>query len=334
MTRLTVSPHFVSAALAGAARNGFNTDAMLLDASIDPALIQEEQARVTDTQYTRLIQLIWSRMQDEFMGFAPGRSRPGTFATLCQLVIHCENLECVLRRASYFYGLFEPAVTLPLRIQGNQAIIEITAEAPLQDSHCFLQESLLVIWHRLSSWLIGQGIPLDRAFFRYPEPDHVAEYRGLFHCPLQFERTTTGLSFPARFLERPVIRDELEMREFLKTSPADLLARPDDRNSYTARIRALIGRDLTRSLPDFDWIAEQLNTSPQTLRRRLKSENSSFQEIKDNLRRDIAIFHLMRDSLSINEIAHLAGFTETSTFHRAFKKWTGVTPGAYRAGLR
>jgi AraC-like DNA-binding protein len=191
-----------------------------------------------------------------------------------------------------------------------------------------------VIWHRLSSWLIGQGIPLNRVFFHYPEPPHSEEYRGLFHCPLAFEQPATGLAFPARFLERPVIRDELEMREFLKTSPADLLARPDDRNSYTARIRALIGRDFTQPLPDFEWIAEQLNTSPQTLRRRLKAENTSFQEIKDNLRRDIAIFHLMRDNLSINDIAHRAGFTETSTFHRAFKKWTGLTPGAYREGLR
>ena len=334
MTRLTVSPHFVTAALAGAARDGFDTDAMLRDASIDPTLIHEEQARVTDTQYTRLIQLIWSRMQDEFMGFAPGRSRPGTFATLCQLVIHCDNLECVLRRASYFYGLFEPAVTLPLRTEGNQAIIEITSEVPLHDSHCFLQESLLVIWHRLSSWLIGQGIPLNRTFFRYPEPEHVEEYRGLFHCPLQFGQAATGLSFPTRFLEKPVIRDEFEMKAFLKTSPADLLARPDDRNSYTARIRALIGRDLTHPMPDFEWIAEQLNTSPQTLRRRLKTENTSFQEIKDNLRRDIAISHLTRETLSINEIAFRAGFTETSTFHRAFKKWTGLTPGAYREGRR
>ncbi|TDT43178.1 AraC family transcriptional regulator [Halospina denitrificans] len=334
MTRLTVSAHFVTAALAGAARDGFDTDAMLLDAGIDPTLIHDEQARVTDIQYTQLMQVIWDRMQDEFMGFAPGRSRPGTFATLCQLVIHCDNLDCVLRRASHFYALFETGVTLPLRVEGDEAIIELTHEGPLRDSHHFLQESLLVIWHRLSSWLIGQGIPLSRVFFRYPEPPHVQEYRGLFHCPLAFKQPATGLAFPARFLDRPVIRDELEMREFLKTSPADLLARPDDRNSYTARIRALIGRDFTQPLPDFEWIADQLNTSPQTLRRRLKAENTSFQEIKDNLRRDIAIFHLMRDNLSINEIAHRAGFTETSTFHRAFKKWTGLTPGAYREGLR
>jgi len=118
MTRLTVSAHFVTAALAGATRDGFDTDTMLEDAGIDPPLIHDEQARVTDTQYTRLMQLIWDRMQDEFMGFAPAPSRPGTFATLCQLVIHCDNLDCVLRRASHFYALFETGVTLPLRVQG------------------------------------------------------------------------------------------------------------------------------------------------------------------------------------------------------------------------
>lgn len=332
MTRLTVSAHFVTAALAGARRQGYDTHAMMREAGIDPQLIEQEQARVTGNQYTRLMQVIWAAMSDEFMGLAPARSRPGTFATLCQLVIHCDNLDCMLRRACHFYGLFETGITMALAIRGEEAHISLQAEVPLdEDSHHFLQESLLVIWHRLSSWLIGQGIPLTRVTFNYPEPFHSHEYRGIFHAPLLFDQPETGLVFPARYLQEPVIRDELEMRHFLMTSPADLLARPDDRNSYTARIRALIGRDFTQPIADFETIAQQLNTSPQTLRRRLRAENTSFQEIKDNLRRDIAIVHLTRDQLAINEIAHRAGFTETSTFHRAFKKWTGVTPGAYRS---
>lgn len=332
MARLTVSAHFVTAALAGARDQGYDTRAMMQEAGIDPTLIEEDQARVTGPQYTRLMQVIWATMEDEFMGFAPARSRPGTFATLCQLVIHCDNLDCVLRLSSQFYGLFETGITMPHAIRGEEALISLQSEAPLDaDRHHFLQESLLVIWHRLSSWLIGQGIPLTRATFNYPEPEHSHEYRGIFHAPLLFDQPETGLAFPARYLQEPVIRDELEMRHFLMTSPADLLARPDDRNSYTARIRALIGRDFTQPIPDFETIAHQLNTSPQTLRRRLRAENTSFQEIKDNLRRDIAIVHLTRDQLAINEIAHRAGFTETSTFYRAFKKWTGVTPGAYRS---
>jgi len=334
MAKLTVSRHFVLAALEGARRQGHDIDQMLWDAGIAPERLNNERSRVTGSQYSRLMQVIWNTLQDEFMGFSPRPSRPGTFATLCQLTIHCHNLESVLRRASRFYGLFADSPTVRLRYEGEFAALEIHTEAPIDDPHHFLQESLLVIWHRLCSWLIGQGIVLDEAYFNYPEPAHSEEYRGLFHCPLFFNRSHTGLRFHRRFLAMPVIRDEMEMHRFLETSPADLLARPDDRNSYTARIRAIIGRDFTDQIPDFEAIAEQLHMSPQTLRRRLKAENTSFQEIKDNLRRDIAIYHLGRGDYAINDIAHLAGFTEPSTFHRAFKKWTGVTPGAYRGGER
>ena len=268
------------------------------------------------------------------MGFAPQRSKPGTFATMCHLVIHCHSLESVFKRAQGFYNLFEKPVNVALYHDENTAWLEIESEGSLDDPDHFLQESLLVIWHRFSCWLIGQRIDLDEAFFAYPRPGHADEYRHLFHCPLRFDRPHTGFRFHARYLSTPVIRDEREMKLFLENSPADLLARPDGSNSFTARIRAIIGRDFSESLPDFETIATQLNTSPQTLRRRLREENTSFQEIKDNLRRDQAIYHLSRHDFAINEIAHMVGFTEPSTFHRAFKKWTGVTPGAYREGER
>jgi AraC-like DNA-binding protein len=70
----------------------------------------------------------------------------------------------------------------------------------------------------------------------------------------------------------------------------------------------------------------------QTLRRKLKQEKTSFQDIKDQVRRDLAIYHLSQSKLGLDQIAQKVGFTETSTFHRAFKKWTGVTPGHYRYG--
>lgn len=334
MAELTVSRHFVLAALSGAERQGYDTHAMLRQAGISPELLRIDMARVSSAQYSRLMQVIWNVMEDEFMGLGPRRGRPGTFATMCALVIGCPNLEAVYERAYQFSRLFEPALAMRLETEGDQARLVAVVEGEPHDPMHFLQESLLVIWHRLGSWLIGQPVELDEAAFAYPRPPHGDEYRHIFHCPLTFNAPVTELRFDRRFLSAPVIRDKPEMHRFLKTSPADLLSRPDESNTYTGRIRALIGRDFSRALPDFEWIAAEMHTSPQTLRRRLKQENTSFQEIKDLLRRDLAIYYLAREELPINDIAHRVGFTEPSTFHRAFKKWTGVTPGAYREGER
>lgn len=334
MADLTVSRHFVQAALGGAERLGLDTRAMLQQAGIPPELLKIEMARVNSDQYSRLMQVIWNRMEDEFMGLGPRRCRPGTFATMCALIIDSTTLKGVYQRAYQFSRLFEPAACLRLEQHGDTASLVMVLEGFPNDPMYFLQESLLVIWHRLGSWLIGQPIELLNASFDYPCPPHGDEYRHIFHCPLTFNAAQTRLEFDPRFLDAPVIRDKPEMRRFLKTSPADLLSRPDASNTFTGRIRTLIGRDFSRPLPDFEWVAAELHTSPQTLRRRLKQENTSFQEIKDLLRRDLAIHFLARSDLSINDIAHRVGFTEPSTFHRAFKKWTGVTPGAYREGDR
>ncbi|AOY90217.1 AraC family transcriptional regulator [Marinobacter salinus] len=334
MSNLTVSRHFVQAALTGAENLGFDTFDMLREAGISPDLLRIEMARVSSDQFSRLMQILWSRLGDEFMGFGPRRARSGTFATMCALVIDCPNLEAVYRQAFQFSRLFEPMITMELETSGEKAQLVTRIEGEIHDPSYFLRESILVIWHRLGSWLIGQPVELEKAEFDYPRPLHGDEYRHIFHCPLEFGSDRTALTFDKRFLSAPVIRDKSEMRQFLKTSPADLLSRPDESNTFTGRIRALIGRDFSRPLPDFEWIAAALHTSPQTLRRRLKQENTSFQEIKDLLRRDMAIYYLSRQELPINDIAAKVGFTEPSTFHRAFKKWTGVTPGAYREGER
>ncbi len=129
----------------------------------------------------------------------------------------------------------------------------------------------------------------------------------------------------------PLLQDERTLKQFLQHSPADLLARPDGGDSLTSQIRRLLGRDCRR-WPDLDQVARQLHMSSQTLRRHLREEGGSFQQLKDHLRRDLAIYHLGRDELSIQDIAEQLGFSEPSAFHRAFKKWTGLTPA--RTGTR
>ncbi|MCL6415742.1 AraC family transcriptional regulator [Aestuariirhabdus sp. Z084] len=329
MQNHTIPHHFVMAALAGAERKQRSARSILHQAGLPTELIKEQGVRVTATQYARLIRTIWHELDDEFGGYGPAPSSPGSFAMMSLAIIHCTTLEQALRRASRFYGLFPDTPTFELQLEKEQAILTFDIDEQTDPLH-YLTESLLVIWSRFGSWLIGRRIPLDSVELSYPAPEHQGEYRRLFSCPHHFSSTATRLRFPAQFLKLPILQDERTLKQFLQTSPSMLLAKPDYGNSITGVIRSRLGKDFSRPFPDFEQIADSLHLTPQTLRRRLRDEGTSYQEIKDNLRRDAAIYHLERNQLSINEIATEIGFSEPSTFHRAFKKWTGVTPGAYR----
>jgi len=324
MRERTIASHFVHAALRGAEARGLNGPALRAEAGLpeDPA------ARVSATQYAQLIRLLWQRLDDEYLGLAAQPSRPGTFAMMASAIIHCGTLERALRRGIRFYGLFPGSPGFQLRRDAEHAWLCLRVD-PGHDPDHFLSESLLLIWHRLASWLIGQRIELEEVRFAYPAPAHVGEYDLLFPGARRFAADATGLRFAAAYLDQPLLQDERELKGFLRQAPAELLSRPAGEDSLTAQVRRLLGRDCRR-WPDLEHLARQLNCSPQTLRRRLREQGSSFQAIKDQLRRDRAIYLLGRGELSIQEIAEQLGFSEASAFHRAFRKWTRLTPGAYR----
>jgi AraC-like DNA-binding protein len=329
MPERTIASHFVRASLRGAERLGHDLAPLLREANIQPAVLDEPRARISPAQFARLMQLLLLALDDEFLGFGRVRSKHGTFAMMCYSIIHCRNLEKALSRGTLFYRLFPDAPQMTLHLEGDWVRLVID-ESQLWDPDHYLAESLLVIWHRLASWLIGQRIRLEQTSFTYDEPAHSREYASLFPGSQRFNAPCTSLVFHASYLALPLLQHERALKQFLKHSPADLLARPDGGDSLMAQIRRLIGRDC-RDWPDLGMVAQALHMSPQTLRRHLREEGSSFQALKDDLRRDLAIYHLGRADLSIQAIAEQLGFSEPSAFHRAFKKWTGLTPGAYRA---
>ncbi|MBD8239929.1 AraC family transcriptional regulator [Pseudomonas fluorescens] len=329
MRERTIASHYARAALGGARRAGYDYSALLQQLGITPELLTEPRARMAPEQFTRLLQMLWLALDDEYLGFADGPSKRGTFAMMCHALIHCRTLEKALERGLLFYSLFPQGPRWQLTREGEMARLSLD-DSQLWDPDHFLSECLLVIWHRLGSWLIGQRIRLHQATFSYPMPAHAGEYDLLFPCTQVFGAPSSSLVFPARYLSLPLLQDERTLKHFLKRSPADLLSRPDEGDSLSSQLRRLLSRART-PWPDLEAVAQHLHISPQTLRRHLREEGTSFQALKDELRRDIAIYHLGRADLSLQEIAEQLGFSEPSAFHRAFKKWTGLTPGAYRA---
>ena len=203
-----------------------------------------------------------------------------------------------------------------------------------RDPDHFRAETLLVVAHRFAGWLIRRRIPLRRVELAYPAPPHVLEYDLLFGAPCRFGAGTTALVFDSALLNEPLLQDEAGIAAFLRRAPQDLLARIDYGSTTAARVRRLLGQSFPGAglLPTESELAERLSVSPQTLRRRLAAESTSFQQIRDQMRRDHAIAALAEGRTPIERISEQLGFSEPSAFHRAFKRWTGSTPRAYHPG--
>ncbi|MBB1254516.1 AraC family transcriptional regulator [Streptomyces alkaliterrae] len=333
----TISVHRVRAALRGADRLGVDTVPLLQRARIPPLLLGDDNARVSAAQFAELVRELHRATDDEFLGLGPAPSRRGTFAMMCHTVIGCPDLGSALRRAVRFYGLFPdgPRLGLETAAEGYGGRAELrysVLDQPPEDPDHFLSESLVVIWHRLSSWVVGRRIPLLWAEFAYPPPPHREEYERLFGCPCRFDAARTRAAMDADWLAAPVVRDEAALRRLLHAAPADLLSRRAWDTTVAEQVRhTLLNalRDGTR-LPELPRVAAALAVSPATLRRRLAAEGTTFQQTKDAVRREVALASL-GDGERIAELAARLGFSEDTAFHRAFRRWTGTTPGAYRS---
>ena len=294
--------------------------------------------------YSDLYRHVLTLLQDETFGLRRQVGmNPGAFRMMCYSLLSCENLGRAIRRMCEFHRVFyDGQLSMRLFEEGENARLEIAVassarlsgepEAPSVDeavgSACGLS-----MWHRFFGWLIGHPVPLSWVCLSGAEPANLERYRSLFNCPMEFGVQLPSFGFPVEYLAYPLVHNEDSLKEFLRTAPYQLLIMPADpgKLGLVDQIRSLIGHDFSRGFPSFERITELLHLSGPTLRRRLKREGTTFQELKDNCRRDASIAYLNRPELSINDVAILMGFTDPSAFYRSFKKWTGMTPGEYRS---
>lgn len=315
--------------LQGAARSGVDVARLFAEIGIDPALLHEPAARIDRRKFIDLMLAVMQQTEDEFMGFGQGyRTRPGTFSMMAHAVINSATLEKAMRRALNFYELFGVDTVARLELREHEAVILFNV-GPV-DFREFIVETLVFLTIRFFGWLIGKPIVPTRITLDFPPSPGAEQYKELFPCPVLYGQSRSQIVLDRSYMELPLVQNALSLSRFLKDSLAQLIDGNFHSVGLPAQIRAIISKEYGNNFPDFQVICEKLNMTPQTLRRRLKEGNTSYQEIKDSIRKDASIYYLSKPDLSIDEIAMLMGFSEASSFHRAFKKWTGKTPSAFR----
>lgn len=331
----TISMHHVRAALHGVT-DPTERRRLLVRSGINPGLLRHPARRVHTEQAARLFRNVQLALDDEFMGMSAARCRVGAFRTMCELVCRCRTLGELLPKAFSFYRLLAEDVSFQLAVEGSLARVAVRHRSPERDPDHFLREFLLVIWHRFPSWYLGEPIRLRETRFSYPEPPaHEAELAVMFPGGRTFGWGEDALVFEAEYLARPLVRKPEELERFAANAPADVMTIPGVDDSLERRLmRLLAGREgEPLSFPPVREVAARLGLSVPTLYRRLRQQGTSYQKIKDDLRRERAIRHLVKDGLPVERVSELVGFTEARSFTRAFRQWTGMSPREYRRQL-
>ena len=326
---------FVTGMLAGLARRRINPQLLLRATGID---IADATNRIPIDRYAALYNRLNRELDDEGFALFAQPMRVGSFEFLCRACLSAPTLAEALTRASRFLHLVLPDLAVSVRRAQGRAELLIAENRKLADNpddpgRIFAFEWLLRLLHGLSCWLAGRGLALDSVIFPYRRPAHATDYPLIFTEDSRFAPTVPGgvgtvvASFNANLLDLPIRRDEAALTSFLDGAPGKI-------TMLYRRNREMVIRDLLRAaLPatlSLEEIADHLHLSPRTIHRRLEAEGSSFRNIKEALRRDMALSRLAKTHDSVAQVAADLGYADTSAFYRAFFGWTGMAPVNYR----
>ncbi|MEO5671782.1 MAG: AraC family transcriptional regulator ligand-binding domain-containing protein [Ramlibacter sp.] len=317
--------------MAGAMRHGFALEDLLRRMGVPREAMDDPQWPVPIEKTGAVLRYVARHMRDELVGLSARPVPLGTFACVIQQMLRCSTLGEALGLGIRLYRLVDPGFPVRLRTVHGRAQLEARLPANRAD---FPFEAASVCWVLcLARWLTNRSIPVRTAWMSSPAQDpRYREKQPFFEVPARYGCRSTGVAFDAAWLQRPLARSAESLQPFLNMLLANLmrshLTAPGVAEQVRSQLQLHGGIDrFSRTLQS---VARTLGVSPRSLRRRLQLEGCSYYDLKDAMRRDLALNWVGNSDVALAEIGDRLGFADASTFHRAFKRWTGAAPGEFR----
>jgi AraC-like DNA-binding protein len=261
------------------------------------------------------------------MGIGSSRCALGAGDFVMDLGSRCSTLREALTLCFRFMEMATDALRFQLHEDGNRAVVEVVEQPSPRDPHHLLADWNMIVWHKLSQWLTGMEIWLDRTEFVHELDAPYSSYAEMFGTNCVFNSPVSRLVFKRSYLEHRVIRTPTEAEWLIAKAPGYFsrpvgLAKP-----WKRQISELFRDDIKkgRRLSTIEDLAERFGVSSQTLRRRLREEGISYRALKAETRREVVLDVLADPKATIGEASIAAGFAETNALNRALKSTKGFS---------
>jgi AraC-like DNA-binding protein len=314
---------------------GLNRQTLMHDAGLTEAELDDPDARVPIRKVWRLWRAAAERAGDPWL---PVRVAGSTPLRSYGLVGYTMSNSATVRRALERLARYSRIMTEAIRVRfvPTDAGAKVVIDAGMVDNddprsgpdtrHAFLLSAVRELTRE-------EVVPLE-VRLPYPRPDDADELGRLLRAPLVFDPPNAAVTFSREQLELPVRGADETLGGYLEQFSSRLLRDLPNPESFQDQVRRAMWSMLGDGSPALRTVAAKLAVSPRTLQRRLREEGTSYGELLDALRQEFAIRLLRERKLAVYEIAFLLGYAEPSTFHRAFRRWTGSSPQQYRKGAR
>ncbi len=309
---------------------GLDSEAMFLDAGVDPAVIRSPDSRVVGEAMQRLWTAAVDATGDDALGIVFAEHfRVGALHGLGIAWATSDTLYDAFQRLVRYFRVICTVGDVVLEEDGDIVRLWLKLPVPAGVAVDASVDAGLALFIQLCRFARDPRFRAERVDFQRQAPMNTKKFHGFFDCPVHFGSPENSLTFRRSDLEKPLPMANPSLARANDRVVIDYLKRFDQAD-LVGQVRAAIIEALPSGIPTQEQIASGLGKSQRSLQRKLAEKSTTFTKLVEQIRGDLARQYLSEPRRSIGEISYLLGYSEPSNFARSFKHWTGQTPNQFR----
>lgn len=245
------------------------------------------------------------------------------------IVFNSPTLRIALENLCKYNAIFQDICCPVFSTTDNEAKLSLKLSDEIS-VYRLMAEGYLALYYKIITRLLGEAAKLDCVNFVHSKPDKTTEHERIFNTDISFNQSENSLSFNRKFLDIPIPNANPELLKPLELHAKYILAKLYDRENISYMVENAIIKAQPEGKDDIKSISEVVGLSSRSLQNKLKNEGTRYQDLLNMVKRKQAEFFLRHTKLPIVDIAFFLGYSEQSSFNRAFKRWTKLSPREYR----